>query len=103
MFLIMFPASCTDLVHFTATVGTIHHARERGHFAHRSKPSSAISNTLHDVESFLINDGFMRALEYPPLIPVILDLFFQFVGFAMSFEIDRVAKVLLPFQNMNDR
>lgn len=43
MLFLMFPAPCTDLVHLAATIGTIHHAGECGHFTHRSESASAIT------------------------------------------------------------
>jgi hypothetical protein len=80
MLFLMFPAPCTDLVHLAATIRTIHHAGECGHFAHWSKSASAITDTLNNIKCFLIYDGFMRTLENLPFVLIVFDLLFQLIG-----------------------
>ena len=87
MLLVMFPASMPYLIKLGTSVGTKEHTGEHRHFTHRCKPSATITNSLNDIEGFLVDDGFMAVLENLPVFWVILLNLLILVGFSVGFEI----------------
>ena len=61
---------------------------------------SAITDTLDDIEGFLIDDGLMRILENLPVCRIVPHLFPAFEGFFLGLEVHRVAKILLLYQDV---
>ena len=64
-----------------AAIGTVDHAGERWHFTHWGLPPASITDFLHRIVHFWLNDGFMHSFRNGPLGRVI---FAPLLGFLRS-------------------
>ena len=91
--LLVFPAPRSDLVQFGSAVGTEQYSGEYRHLTDWSKSPAPVSNTLDDIECFLINDWFVGILKNRPFGRIVPHGLFALEGLPSCAEIDCMAQV----------
>ena len=88
--------------HFRSAVGTVNHAGEQAALARFRSAVTLLTDLLHLVKDFLLNDRRMGVVENRLFIKGRFPLLLVPNGIGVGLEVDRTACVLPPFQNMNN-
>ena len=89
--------------HFRSAVGTVNHAGEQAAFACFCSTVTLLTDLLHLVKDFLLDDRRMGVVENRLFVKGRFPLLLVPNGIGVGLEVDRTACVLPPFQNMNNR
>ena len=88
--------------HFRSAVGTVNHAGEQAALARFRSAVTLLTDLLHLVKDFLLNDNRMGVVEYRLLLNGRFPLFLVPDGIGVGLEINRTARVFPPLQNVNN-
>ena len=88
------------LVHNAAAVSAKHNSREQPHFIIAVGPLTLLAKFLHPLPGFQVDDRLMCVLKNHLLVLWIEDAHLDLVGNFLCLEVDGMAQVLPPFQNM---
>ena len=89
------------VAHFCPAVSTVNHAGEQAALSGFCPSVALLANLLHLVKDFLLNDSRMGVVEYRLLLNGRFPLLLVPDGVGVGLEINRTARVLPPFQNVN--
>ena len=89
--------------HFRSAVGTVNHAGEQAAFACFCSTVTLLTDLLHLVKDFLLDDRRMGVVENCLLFNGRFPLFLIPNRIGIGLEIDGASRVFPPFQNVNDR
>ena len=92
----LFKLAAGAVVHLLPAVRTVDQAGEDAAFARFGTPVAVLTDLLHLVEHFLLNDGRVGAVEHRLLFKRRLPLLLVPDGVAVRLEIDGTACVLPP-------
>ncbi len=90
------------VAHLRPAVGAVHKAGEHVALARLCPPVPLLAYLLHLGKDLLLNDGRMSAVEYSLLLNGSVPLLLIPDGIGVGLEIDRAARVLPPFENVDD-
>ena len=103
MILPLFKVVGSAVAHFGSTISAIDHAGKQAALACLCPAVTLLADFLHLVKDLLLNDRRMRAVENRLFFNGRFPLLLVPDGIGVGLEIDGVARVFPPFQNVNDR
>lgn len=98
----LFHRSTATQIHSLSAVRTIEHTRKCVHLAHRRRSPFTLPYLLHSVEGLPVDDGFLRILEYEPVLLREFDTLFRLIRLLIGFEIHCTARVFHIFEYPRD-
>src|SRR5699024_1379707 len=90
------------IVELLLAIGTEYQSRKRTALACCRSPVSLLTNLLHLVKDFLLDNGRMGVVENHSIFFGIFPLLFVPNGIGVGLEIDRCANVLFSFKNTDN-
>lgn len=101
--LLLGPGGAAALVHPGPTVRAEHQPGEHPHLAQLGRPAPLLAEHLHPVKGVLVDNGLVGVLNHHLLVLWNFDALLALVGLGGTLEVDRMAQVLLAFQNFCHR